>query len=78
MLLPPYAEVITANIAIQVVIKGALLTILEENADEAGATNEDRRHFFYDDTSSPLAVIQVDNFVAEPQVETVIAVHIRS
>jgi hypothetical protein len=54
------------------------LTILEENADEAGATNEDRRHFFYDDTSSPLAVIQVDNFVAEPQVETVIAVHIRS
>jgi hypothetical protein len=37
--LSAYAEIVAADVTVQVVIKGALLTVLKEDADQTGSAH---------------------------------------
>jgi len=78
MLVPPHAEVIATHVAIQVIVEGALLAVFEQDADQAGAADDNRGHLLNHDSSAPLSVVKVDDLIPEPEVEALFLVHIRS
>ena len=61
-------EIVAAGVVVEVVIKGALLTVLKEYADETGPTHQRRRHFFYNGTLPPLSIAKMDDFVSESKI----------
>jgi len=61
-------EIVAADVAIEVVIKGTLLPIFKEDADEAGSAHQYRRHFFYNGALTPLFIAKMDDFVSESKV----------
>ena len=61
-------EIVAADVAVEVVIKGALLTIFKEDADETGSAHQHRRHFFYNGTLTPLFIAKMDDFVSKSKV----------
>jgi hypothetical protein len=75
MLRTPHAEVITTQLAVEIVVESALLAILKQNAHQARATDQDRGHFLNDDSTAPLFIIDVDHFVSESKIEALVSVH---
>jgi len=61
-------EVVAADVVVEIVIKGALLTVFKEYTDETSPTHQSRRHFFYNSTLTPLSIAKMDNFFSESKV----------
>jgi hypothetical protein len=78
MLIAANAEVVTTHIAIKIVVKRALLAVFEEDTDKACTANQDRGHFFDNDPSAPLSIIDVDYFISQAKIEAFSLLHIRS
>jgi len=78
MLRPAHTKIVTAHVAIEVVVKRTLLTIFEQDAHQAGAPDKNRRHLFNHDSAPPLSVIGVEHFIPKPEIEAMLLVHIRS
>ncbi len=54
---------------IQVVVKGPLLTILKQDADQTDAAGNDRSPFFHNRAQAPLLIMAVDHSVSEVEKE---------
>ncbi|MGH7963255.1 MAG: hypothetical protein ACRERD_15750 [Candidatus Binatia bacterium] len=75
MLRSAYPKVIATHVTVQVVVEGALLAVLKQDTDQAGAANADRSHLFYDDSFTPLSMVEVSDFITEAKVEALPFVH---
>ena len=68
MLVTANAKIITAEFAIKIIVERSLFAVLKKNADKAGAANEDRGHFFYNDPTSPFPVIGVEYLISQAEI----------
>src|SRR5690606_13187075 len=64
-----HAEEVAALLVVEVVVERALLTVLPQQADEAGAAGHDRGPLLDHRTFAPLLVPDVGHAVAEAKVE---------
>ena len=64
---PAHAEVITATLVVQVVVKTAKLPILKANSDETSPPGHRRCHDFHDNTQPPLFITLVTHLIANTE-----------
>ena len=65
----PHAEIVTAGLAIQVVVKAAELTILKSYSGQAGSAWYSRRHYFDYDADPPLLIVVMGDLISDAQEE---------
>src|SRR5262245_4066985 len=69
---PADPEEVAALLVVEIVVERALLTVLEEQADEAGATRDDGGPLLDDGTLAPLLVPDVRDAIAEAKVDPLV------
>lgn len=75
MLMETYPKKITTGLAIEVIIKGALLTILKVHPRQAGPPFQDRGHFLNHLTRPPFFIVAMDHIISNPEIQTVFGRH---
>src|SRR5262249_43692229 len=63
-------EEVAAQLALEVVVEGALAAVAKQHADEAGPAFEDGRHLFDHGAFAPLLVVGMEDPVAATQIQT--------
>lgn len=66
----PHTKVVTAPLAVHVVIEDAQLSVLEADARQAGPAGNRGGHHFHHDADAPLLIAVVGNLVAYAQKES--------
>lgn len=61
------AEIVTAAIVIEIVVKAAQCAVLKANPGETGAAGHRRSHTFHHHTDAPLLITKMRDFVADAQ-----------
>ena len=70
-----YPKKITTRLTIEIIIKGALLTILKIHPDQAGPPFQDRGHFLNHLTRTPFFIMAMDHIISNPEIQTVFGRH---
>lgn len=57
-------------------MEGAALPVFEINADQTSSAFQAGSHFLYDDSATPLLMLEMQNLVAETEEESFLAWHV--
>src|SRR5215831_10240232 len=64
------AEIVAADLGVEIVVERAQMAVLELHANQAGAAGHRRRHLLDDLSLAPLAVVAMGDDVSQTEIET--------